>query len=147
MDEKNSDVTKWSDGDEVVLEKTNQKLEELYQRGEIERLRNYGKGLDIIRFVFETGKIVANARTTIATIEAQKGLIEKQIEKIEKESEVKIQEQDQKSKDMSKVMDNYMSIVKTEIPALLDLHDFTAEQKKEIITTCINKLPEMKFDF
>src|SRR5438046_279053 len=58
------------------------KVAELDKRWQLQRLQNFGKGLDILKEIVKTGGYVVKAGADIERIESEKGRIDKEIEKL-----------------------------------------------------------------
>ncbi len=132
---------------EALTSKVKDKISKLSERGEIERLRNIGKGLDVVRGFVNGGIKLANTIATIKKIDAQTSQVEKNIELVEANTELARTQRKGTANQIENTINPYVKLVREDLPVFLDaISDFSPSDKAEIVKAVLQKYPATKID-
>jgi len=122
-----------------------EKIQELCERQELEKLKIVKAGLGIATEAARAGRIIIESKSTIETIEKQKEFIAVEIEKIEALSKSTKDKSDSEQEKLNSWIQIYQKTIQEYIPTILtEIEGVNQQIKAQIILEMMKNIPEMK---
>lgn len=114
------------------------RLIELQQRGDIERIKVWGKALGILHEVVKTGGEVVRVR-------GQLDIIDMRIQEVYAHADAAGKQGERQQKTVSEIIAHYKSVIREDIPFILEqVPDLDSNQKQKLIAEMLARIPELK---
>lgn len=123
------------------------RLDEIVAQRDVERLRNWGRVLDVVGEIVRTQGHVVRTERQIDLIESQKELIDKEIQKIQTAAAAQGKDTQQKRETVAEVHQQMSETIRDDIPLLLkSFPEFDKDQKAQIVVTILQRIPQVKVE-